>query len=70
MNQYEEDNPIVFVFEKDINLYDANEAGRTCQKILINGIEIGIHDFKRSKEKQRKEIGHNWPRKHGFIPSD
>lgn len=56
-------------YEKDIDLYDANEAGKTCQKVTINGKEIGIHEFKRSKGRQEKAKGHSWLKRHGFIPN-
>ncbi len=67
MSRYDEVD-CQFVFEKDIDLYDNEEAGKTCQKIKINGKEINIHDFKRSKKPQEKVKGHSWLRKHGFIP--
>ncbi len=67
MSQYDEEKDIYFVYEKEINLYDANEAGKTCQKILINGKEMRIHDFKRVCKKQVKAKGQSWLKRHGFI---
>ncbi len=69
MSTYDEDKEtLTFVYEKEMDLYNANEAGRTCQKVLINGKEIDIHEFKRSCKKQEKAKGHSWLRRHGFIP--
>ena len=68
MSQYNEEKDIYFVYEKEINLYDSDEAGITCQKVLINGKEMGIHEFKRNCKKQEKTKGHSWLRRHGFIP--
>jgi len=68
---YDEEKEILnFVYEKEINLYDFDEAGKTCQKILVNGKEINIHEFKRNKKKQGKVKGHSWVRRHGFLPQD
>ena len=68
MSQYDEEKDIYFIYEKEINLYDFDVAGRTCQKILVNGREVSIHEFKRSKKKQEKAKGHSWLKRHGFIP--
>ena len=38
MPTYDEEKEVLnFVYEKEINLYDFDEAGKTCQKILVNG---------------------------------
>ena len=68
MSQYDEEKEIYFIYEKDINLYDFDEAGKTCQRILVNGKEISIHEFKRDCKKQEKPKGHSWLKKHGFDP--
>lgn len=62
----EETGTVTVIFEKDINLYDSEEAGKTCQKILVNGREVNIHDFKREKKKGKTMGGSGWL-KHGFI---
>jgi len=65
----EEKEALNFVYEKEINLYDFDEAGKTCQKLLINGGEVSIHEFKRNCRKQEKSKGHSWLKRHGFIPT-
>ena len=38
MPTYDEEKEVLnFVYEKEINLYDFDEAGKTCQKILVKG---------------------------------
>ena len=63
---------IQHVFEPEINLYNSDEAGKTCQKVLINGKESNINDFKKTHQKERgivKMKKHNWAKKHGFEPT-
>ena len=68
MSIYDKEREVLnFVYEKEINLYDSDEAGKTCQKILVNGREVSIHEFKRNKKKQERAKGHNWVKRHGFI---
>ncbi len=64
----EEKEALTFVYDKEIDLYDVDEAGRTCQKLMVNGKEITINEFKKGKNKQEKAKGHSWKRKHGFEP--
>lgn len=49
-----------FRFEKDIQLYDFDEAGKTIQNIKINGKEISIKEFKEQKGKRIDEKDNTW----------
>ncbi len=54
--------------EYEINLYDADEAGKTHKICKVNGIEMTIHNFKRNKAPQKKAKGQSWLKKHCFTP--
>lgn len=68
INWDEEKETLNVVFEKDMNLYDSEEAGRTCQNLFVNGIEISVNEFKNSKKKEEKMSGISGRIRTGILP--
>lgn len=63
---HEEDlSDILSYNRKEMKLYNIDEAGQTIQKCKVNGIEMTIHEFRKSRE---AKIGNTWHNRRLGVP--